>query len=93
VIRSSGSLPQGKVQGISRFSADFRKNRPEKPKDSRLFRENSLPGRTGNFSTHQGIKTPCSVDSRDNSRLMRRLVRRFQRAKKPGSGLPNRRDP
>jgi hypothetical protein len=53
------------MQRISRISADFRKNRPEKANDSRRFEENSLRGRTGNFFAEQGIKVPCSGENRD----------------------------
>ncbi len=40
---------QGKMQGISPISADFRRSRPEKRNVFGRFRENSLRGIAGNF--------------------------------------------
>ena len=70
-LATAFSLQQGKVQRISRVSADLRSIRPEKPSDSRLFRDNSLLGRSGSFLAHQGSKVPCPDEYRDNSCLLR----------------------
>ncbi len=59
------------MQGRSRDSASFRKNRREKPNESTRFRQNSLLGRTGKFfrragnsnsllGRKQGYLAPCS---------------------------------
>jgi len=55
------------MQGNRLISGQFRKNRSEKPSDSRRFQQNSLRERTGNFSGEQGIKVPCSAENRDNA--------------------------
>ena len=65
------SLLAGKNAAIILRSAAFQKDYPEKPNDSRRFQQNSLLGRTGNFFAEQGIRIPCSTESREKAGISR----------------------
>jgi hypothetical protein len=83
-----GRIPcqQGTMQGSSRISADFRKNRSEKPNDSRRFRDNSLRGRTGRFFGRSGNESSLIGRKQGYRAHSAPPVRRFPRASAAGAG-------